>query len=90
MTPSGKVTEFALKTRNAGPTNIARGPDGNLWFTEFAADKIGRISPKGVVTEFALPRRGRGPAAIATDSGGVLWITEVGPAGNRIARIAAP
>ena len=32
---------------------ITAGPDGNLWFTEFALDRIGRITPAGVVTEFS-------------------------------------
>ena len=31
------------------------GPDGNLWFVENSANKIGRITTAGVVTEFAVP-----------------------------------
>jgi hypothetical protein len=35
--PVGQVTEFtAGLTLNSGPNRIAAGPDGNLWFTEFA------------------------------------------------------
>src|SRR5439155_25862858 len=37
---------------NSGLTEIAAGPDGNLWFTEPAPNRIGRITPAGVVTEF--------------------------------------
>ena len=33
--------------------DITAGPDGNLWFTEFDGNRIGRITPLGVVTEFS-------------------------------------
>jgi len=36
----------------AGPIGITAGPDGNLWFTEMVAGKVGRITTAGVVTEF--------------------------------------
>ena len=32
---------------------ITAGPDGNLWFTEYLGERIGRITPLGVVTEFS-------------------------------------
>jgi streptogramin lyase len=38
------ITEFPLPA-GGGPGGIAKGPDGNLWFTERDGDKIGRISP---------------------------------------------
>src|SRR5262249_56583218 len=48
------VTEFPiLNDMNSRPQGITRGPDGNLWFTENSANRIGRITPAGVVTEFA-------------------------------------
>src|SRR5262249_27559025 len=47
------ATEFALPTANSVPQGIARGPDGNLWFTEFTSNRIGRITPAGQVTEFS-------------------------------------
>ena len=40
---------------DGGPTGIAAGGDGNLWFTERFGNKIGRIAPTGVnpvITEF--------------------------------------
>ncbi len=40
---SSTITEFSLPT-TGGPASITAGPDGNLWFTEFKASKIGRIS----------------------------------------------
>ena len=49
------LTEFALPTTNGGPLGITTGPDGNLWFTEFNGNRIGRITPTGRVTLFPLP-----------------------------------
>jgi virginiamycin B lyase len=37
------------------PVGITRGPDGNLWFTEFNGDHIGRITPAGKLSGFPLP-----------------------------------
>ena len=34
-----------------GFSSIAKGPDGNLWFTERSRNRIGRITPNGVITE---------------------------------------
>ncbi len=31
------------------------GADGNVWFTQPQANKIGRITPDGYITEVALP-----------------------------------
>src|SRR5262249_12260291 len=48
------VTEFPIMNdMNSRPEGITRGPDGNLWFIETLADRIGRITPAGVVTEFS-------------------------------------
>ena len=47
-------TEFQIPTPNSRPKGLTVGPDGNLWFTEYAvnASKIGRITSEGVITEF--------------------------------------
>src|SRR2546430_17224996 len=45
------VTEFPIATPASGATAITRGADGNLWFTEFNADRIGRITTAGAVSE---------------------------------------
>lgn len=57
ITPAGVITEFALSTPDPLPFGITRGPDNNLWFTEFTGNRIGRISPgaPNKITEFALP-----------------------------------
>src|SRR5262245_24265924 len=44
-----RIKEFPVPTPGSLPHGIAVGPDGNLWFTERAGDKIGRITPTGVI-----------------------------------------
>lgn len=59
--PSLPVTEFSVRTANSSPGDIAVGPDKNLWFTELAGNRIGRLTPSGIVTEFALPHPSSAP-----------------------------
>jgi virginiamycin B lyase len=40
---SGKIREFAVPTAGSLPIGITAGPDGNLWFTEFAGNQIGQL-----------------------------------------------
>ena len=41
VTAAGVVTEFTIPTPNSLPTNLTPGPDGNVWFSEGGAAKIG-------------------------------------------------
>ncbi|WP_439953445.1 virginiamycin B lyase family protein, partial [Escherichia coli] len=52
-----------LPTPDSAPQGIAAGPDGGLWFTEVAADAVGRITTDGKVTEFPLTSDPPGPAS---------------------------
>jgi virginiamycin B lyase len=60
---------------------ITAGPDGNVWFTERAQNRIGRIAPAGRVTEFAAGNVGLGDITAGPD--GNLWFTD----DKRIGRI---
>src|SRR3954467_11878894 len=82
---SAAVRQFAIPTKASRPLTIAKGPDGALWFTESAKNRIGRITRHGTVREFRLPQPGSGPGQIAVGPDGALWFTEAG--GNRIGRI---
>lgn len=62
------------------------GPDGNLWFTEAGADKIGRITTTGVLTEYPIPTTGGALFDLAVGPDGGLWFTEAN--GNAIARLS--
>ena len=59
---------------------IAKGPDGNMWFTELTGS-IGRITPGGTITEFPIPT-GSGAVAIVAGPDGNLWFTETEGAAN--------
>ncbi len=82
---AGAVTINEYWTYSGYPEYIAAGPDGNLWFTEIASNKIGRVTPAGVVTEFAVPTANSYPAGIAAGPDGNLWFAENG--GNKIGKI---
>jgi virginiamycin B lyase len=74
------ITEFTIPTAGSNASRITAGPDGNLWFTETASDKIGRITPDGVITEFPLNVGqygvAHGPYGITKGPDGALWFTE--------------
>ncbi len=76
--PTGSISEFSVPSAESGVAGIAPGPDGNVWLTEYEADKIARITPAGAVTEFPVPTPEGGPTAIVTGPEGDLWFTEHG------------
>lgn len=85
VTPLGQTTQFTAGiSPGAGPSGLANGPDGNLWFTEYDGDRIGKMTLAGDVTEYPLAD-GVQPFSIAAGSDGNLWFTE--SLGNNIGRI---
>src|SRR5438874_11924338 len=66
------------------PFAIAPGPDGNLWFTELNAPRIGRISAAGQIDTFELKSGGL-PERLTAGPDDAIWFTD--PAGNRIGRL---
>src|SRR5260370_6407306 len=76
------MTEIPVPTANSGPTGITTGPDGELWFTEFAANKIGHTTVGGIA-EFPASFSGAYPSDITSGPDGALWYTELtGAYGN--------
>ena len=53
--------DLSVPTPDSGPFGITAGPDGAMWFTETAADRIGRVTSEGAFTEFTLPTERRVP-----------------------------
>src|SRR5262249_46640228 len=43
-TASALVSEFSVPTSASNPFTVTTGPDGNVWFTEVAGNKIGHIT----------------------------------------------
>ena len=82
ITPQGKIREFTLSHSILG--GITRGPDGNLWFTEFQYDEtgttagqIGRITTAGKISGFPLPTSSNSPTSITFGTDHTLWFIEV-------------
>jgi streptogramin lyase len=71
------VKFFDTPTQFSWPDYVTKGPDGNLYFSEFYADQIGRITPKGVITEFPL-LPDNDIEGITTGPDGNIWFTEPG------------
>ncbi len=69
-----------------GTLEIVAGPDGNLWFTAFRNNAVGRITTAGAFTEFPMPTAGAQPYRIAAGPDGALWFTEGGSV-SQIGRI---
>lgn len=57
ITVQGQITEFDIPSAAGSPTNVAVGPDRNVWYTKGAA--LGRVTPAGQITEFPLPADAR-------------------------------
>ena len=83
ISTDGKTTgDFTIPTANALPTSIVLGLDNAFWFTEYGANKIGRLDFSGNFLEFPVSSA---PAAITVGPDLALYFTET--AGNRIGRI---
>jgi streptogramin lyase len=70
------IREFPLPA-DSSPTQIVAGPDGNFWFTEQMANRIGIISPDGrSLVERPLPTPSAAPNGITVGPDGNLWFVE--------------
>ena len=91
LAPTGEVTlpqtavvtphlaaEYSIPTAGSGPTGITKGPDGNLWFAESVANKVGSITPGGSFAEFQVPNPSNTIRIndIVAGPDGNLWFTE--------------
>lgn len=85
MTPGGNFTtytDFPANSPTAVYTNIANGPDGNIWFTAWTntatmGGRLGSVTPGGVFTSFVVQAAGVTPAPgfVASGADGNLWVT---------------
>ena len=72
---NGGILGLFDETRDV-PIGIITGADGNLWFTESAGHRIGRITLGGAITEFRLPTAIAGPNGITCGPDGNIWFAE--------------
>ena len=84
----GIIERTVPGTVKGGLNRITNGPDGNIWFTNPAANQIGRMTPAGAFTGFDIPTASSSPIDITTGPDGALWFTEYGDRVNgQIGRI---
>jgi streptogramin lyase len=94
ITPTGKITLYALPSQFGGFDGITVGPDGNIWFTEDTALRIGRLIPAtGHLDEFPLRLPPTPPGAqprntqardLVTGPDGNLWFDVQQVAGEAV------
>lgn len=74
------IFEYPIPTAKSVPAGITQGPDGNLWFTESAGNKIGKLTrgfpTNGDITEYPLHMSKSVPYGITTGPDGNLWFTQ--------------
>jgi virginiamycin B lyase len=68
------LNEVAVPTMESSPFGITSLYDGTVWFTELAADALGRVDIMGRVTEFPVGRADVMASMIA-GSGESVWFT---------------
>jgi len=85
------IDEFPVPTAGSKPQCIAPGSDGNLWFTETAASKIGKITAEGLISEYTVHSNSGGLSldvrCLAPGPDGNVWFTTSGTPGGRIGKI---
>ena len=73
ISTSGLFTPYPIAGAHIG--GMAVGADGNVWFTDYGNDAVGKITPSGSITEYPAPA-GAMPKEIAEGSDGNLWVTD--------------
>jgi len=82
----GVAGETSVPTANSAPFDIAPAADGNLYYTESAVDKIGRIANLFTAQSEISLTSGTQPESIVKGPDGNLWFTEFGT--SKIGRLS--
>src|SRR5207253_9632757 len=83
------IREFDVPTASARPHDPAVAPDGALWTTEQAANKLGRLDPStGKFKEYPLKTPNSGPHGLVADEQGNIWFTAI--SGGHIGKLDPP
>ena len=70
------IREWDVPTKGAHPHDPAVGKNGELWFTEQMANKIGRFDPTSqTFKEYPVTGGNAGPHGLVSDSDGNIWFT---------------
>src|SRR5246127_3410224 len=77
-TLSVPIKEYEVPTPKSRPHDPALAPDGSLWYTGQAANKLGRLDPKtGQFKEYPLKTPDSGPHGLVADKEGNIWFTAI-------------
>jgi virginiamycin B lyase len=77
-TLTAPIKEYEVPTPNSRPHDPALAPDGSLWYTGQAANKLGRLDPAtGAFKEFRLKTPHSGPHGLVADQHGNIWFTAI-------------
>ena len=82
ITPTTHASPSSPSPRPTRPCGITAGPDGNLWFTETTANKIGGSPRRRTHHRVLRPHAQQRAVRITAGPDGNLWFTEI--AGNKI------
>src|SRR5690348_16542330 len=73
---SVSIQEWDVPTPDSRPHDPVVAPDGSLWYTGQAANKLGRLDPQsGQIQEFPLDVEISGPHGLVADAEGNIWFT---------------
>jgi virginiamycin B lyase len=77
------VLEYHTPTPDSSPADLAFDAQGNLWFTELNANRIGKLDPAKAkslssegITEYELPHPNSKPHFLTIAKNGIIWFTE--------------
>lgn len=80
------IKEYEIPTPDSRPHDPAFAPDGALWVTEQAANKLGRLDSKtGEFKEYSLKTPDSRPHGLVADKAGNIWFTAI--AGGYIGKL---
>ncbi len=72
------IKEYTVPTPKSRPHDPALAPDGSLWYTGQAANKLGRLDPKTrEFKEYPLKTPNSGPHGLVADKDGNIWFTAI-------------
>jgi len=77
LTVDFTATFYPIPTGVNGTYGLTRGPDGNMWATDFDQGKLLRITTAGVMTTFDIPTPNMIPSGITVGPDGNIWYTEI-------------
>jgi len=77
VTVDFNATFYPIPQGVNGTYGLTRGPDGNMWATDFYEGKLMRITTAGVFTTFDIPTPDMMPSGITVGPDGNIWYTEI-------------